>query len=183
MNKPDIPSFTPQEAIMINNRIVVGPMDGDSVVIKQLIPSDAPLYFRLVESDRSHLSQHGDETAKNYLTINAVEDSIVNPSNPQKYRFGIWDGDQMVGSNNLTLVGNNRAKLGSWVGRDHIGNAFAGRARTLLIDFAFNSLGVKEVFCRIVVGNNPSKRSVEKSGFELVEEKDGLWIYSFKKTK
>ena len=73
----------------------------------------------------------------------------------------------MVGSNNLTPEDDNRAELGSWVGKEHIGQGYAGRARALLVDFAFNHLGLDEVHCDIVVGNEPSKRSVEKSGFTL----------------
>jgi len=153
----------------------------DTVSLKQLVPEDARLYFDLVNFDRSHLSQHGDNTAQKYPTAKTVKDSIENPANMGKYRFGIWDGERMVGSNNLTLMGNNTAELGSWVGKEYIGNNYAARARKLLVDFAFNHLGLREVFCEIVVGNTPSKKSVEKSGFAYAGERDGKWIYVLKR--
>jgi RimJ/RimL family protein N-acetyltransferase len=47
----------------------------------------------------------------------------------------------------------------------------------MLVDFAFNTLGLDEVFCNVTVGNEPSRRSVEGSGFTFKEEKDGQWVY------
>jgi RimJ/RimL family protein N-acetyltransferase len=146
---------------------VVLKSDNDTVQLMQLVPQDADDYFVLIAQDPAHLRQHGDETADKYPTPDAVRDSIVHPKNPAKYRFGIWDNGVMVGSNNLTPEDNGRAELGSWVGKEHIGQGYAGRARALLVDFAFNRLGFDEVYCDIVVGNEPSKRSVEKSGFAL----------------
>lgn len=160
-------------------RIILTTPD-DTVQLRQLIPDDAEPYFALVEYDRAHLSQHGDTTAQKYQTVEDVTDSIVHPSNPQKYRFGIWDGDTMVGSDNLTPTDDNRAELGSWVGKQHTGNRYAARARVMLVDFAFGTLGLDEVFCSVTVGNEPSRRSVEGSGFALREEKDGQWVYVLK---
>ena len=153
----------------------------DTVELRQIILEDAANYFKLVDSDRAHLSQHGDETAKKYSTVESVENSILKPSNPDKYRFGIWDKDIMVGSNNLTLEENGRAELGSWVAKKHTGNRYAHRARKLLLDFAFNNLDLDEVYCEIVIGNIPSKKSVERSGLKLSpKKKKGKWIYSLK---
>ncbi len=150
----------------------------DTVQLKQLIAEDAPVYFGLIEADRDHLSQHGDTTAKKYQTVDNVALSITHPSNPAKYRFGIWDGDTMVGSDNLTPAGDGRAELGSWVSKPHTGHEYAGRGRNLLIRFAFEQLGLKSVFCKITIGNEASRRSVEKSGFRFDGEEDGHWIYT-----
>ena len=168
-------NLSPSEAEP-QKRIILTTPD-DTIQLRQLIPSDSEPYFALVEYDREHLSQHGDTTAQKYQTLGDVADSIVHPSNPQKYRFGIWDGDVMVGSDNLTPTDDNRAELGSWVGKEHTGNGYAARARVMLVDFAFNTLGLDEVFCNVTVGNEPSRRSVEGSGFTFKEEKDGQWVY------
>lgn len=141
----------------------------DTVQLKQLIPSDAEGYFELIAQDPNHLRQHGDETADKYPSVDTVRDSILHPQNPSKYRFGIWDGEVMVGSDNLTPQDDNMAELGSWIGKNYIGHEYAGRARKLLVEFAFNTLKLDMVYCDIVVGNDPSVRSVEKSGFVLSE--------------
>ncbi len=160
---------------------------GDSVRLV-LAPQDADDYFGLIAQDPEHLSQHGDETADKYPDAESVRDSILYPNNPKKYRFGIWDNGVMVGSNNLTPMDESRAELGSWVGKEYIGQGYAGRARAVLVDFAFNSLNLQEVYCDIVVGNVASRRSVEKSGFEFngeLEGADGLsrWRYSLQNPK
>ena len=155
--------------------------DEDTVELKELVPEDAEFYFSLINADKEHLSQNGDITAKKYSSVEAVSESIIDPQNLGKFRFGIWDGKEMVGSNNLRLKGNDTAELGSWIGKEKTGNNYAARARTLLVDFAFNYLGLKKVVCEIIVGNRASRKSVEKSGFELTEEKDKRWIFTLER--
>jgi RimJ/RimL family protein N-acetyltransferase len=170
-------------------RIVVK-SDRDTVALRQLIPEDAEAYFKLIEYDPDHLRQHGDRTADKYPDVLSVRRSIEYPENPAKYRFGIWDDDldggTMVGSNNLTPKGEGRAELGYLVGKQYIGRGYAGRGRALLVDFAFRTLGLEEVYCDIVVGNDPSRRSADKSDFAyvgIVVDEDGIphWRYALRK--
>ena len=158
-----------ETAVPAPERIVVE-REGEPVRLMQLTVADAQLYYDLIAFDADHLRQHGDETADKYPDAAAVQESIEHPTNPNKYRFGIWDGDTMVGTDNLTVESEGKAELGSWVGKQYIGQGYAGRGRSLLVDFAFNTLGLDEVHCDIVVGNEASRRSVEKSGFEFAGE-------------
>ena len=179
MNSEGSDQDTPkQEEHLTPTGRVILKSEGESVVLKQLIPEDAENYFRLVDSDRAHLSQLDDTTAAKYPTVESVRESIVQPTNPDKYRFGIWDGDTMVGSDNLTPVAENRAELGTWIAKKYVGNRYAGRARKLLVDFAFNQLHLDEVFCEITIGNGASRKSVERSGFNFTGEHDGKWTYT-----
>ncbi len=171
----------------IHRRIIVT-SSTDTVVLKQLVPTDAPEYFNRVEEDRAHLSQqHGprtaDSTAENYPTVESVLESIVNPKIPNKIRFGIWDGDVFVGSNNLSPRGEGRAELGSWVGGNYTGHNYAARARTLLVDYAFNTAGLEEVFCEIAVGNEASRKSVERSGFKFNGVRYDHWVYTLHRSE
>lgn len=154
-----------------SERIVLERSD-ETIRLMQLVPDDAQAYFDLIAYDPDHLRQHGDATADKYPDVESVRKSIEGPSNPAKLRFGIWDGATMVGSNNLTPQGSGVAELGSWIGKQYIGRGYAGQGRKLLIDFAFNTLGLREVYSDIVVGNEASRRSVEKSGFTYVGEID-----------
>lgn len=151
--------------------------DGDTVVLKQLILADAGKYFDLVNANRAHLSQFGGGTAKIYKTFEDVQKSIEHPGDPHIYRFGIWDGEVMVGSDTLTPVENNRAALGSWIAKEATGKNYAARARKLLVAFAFEQLQLDSVFCDIFVGNEASRKSVERSGFEFIGQYDGMWRY------
>jgi len=157
-----------ESVLPTSERIVL--QGNDTVRLMQLVVDDAQPYFDLIAFDPEHLRQNDDDTADKYPDVASVQQSIENPAKPNKYRFGIWDGDAMVGSDNLTLEGKGKAELGSWVGKQYVGRGYAGRGRSLLVDFAFHTLGLDEVHCDIVVGNEASRRSVEKSGFEFAGE-------------
>jgi RimJ/RimL family protein N-acetyltransferase len=173
------------ESKLFSGRIILHD-EKDTISLKKLVPDDAVRYFELINSDREHLSQHGDTTSLKYPNVVSVEKSILHPENTNKIRFGIWDKDLMVGSDNLTLKGNGRAELGSWIAKKYTGNRYASRARRLLVNYAFRDLRLDEVYCEIVVGNERSRRSVERSGFKLTSEhkdEEGVvkWIYTLKK--
>lgn len=159
--------MTDYEATAASQERIVLQSEADTVRLMQLVPDDDQAYYSLIAQDPDHLRQHGDTTADKYPDVAAVRRSIEHPSNPSKYRFGIWDGDVMVGSDNLTPEGDGKAELGSWVGKQYTGQGYAGRGRALLLEFAFNQLGLDEVHCDITVGNEASRRSVEKSGFQF----------------
>lgn len=158
----------------------------DGMAIRQLVAEDAQRYFDLVEYDRPHLSQiHSgvpDETADKYKTVEDVRRSIINPypKRPNRVRFGIWDNEIMVGSNSIDPLGDGRGKLGSWIGKEHKDHHYAARARELLVKYAFEDLGLTEVFSEILVGNEASQKSLEKSGFTFAGIDEDRWIYVLK---
>lgn len=152
----------------------------DTVLLRQLTLADAQTYFDLIDSDRPHYSQFDDVTAQKYQTVADVEESIRNPK-PNKYRFGIWDGDVMVGSNNLTIGEDGCAEIGYWVGSQYTGSKYASRALAPLMEFAFTTLGVREVFTRIVEGNIASRKTAEHAGLNYQGIEDGHWIHIMKK--
>lgn len=164
----------PQEAIEISSQ-------HDAVTLKRLTVNDAQFYFDLIDYDRSHLSRaHADGkpdlTAQNYPDVQTVIDSIENPV-PNKYRFGTWDGNTMVGTNNLRIIAEGVGESGSWIGAQYVGHNYAARGRALLLEFAFTNLGLEKVESHVAIGNEASRKSVERSGYRLVEERDGEWIY------
>ncbi len=164
------------ESLLTPNDRIILRSEKDSVVLKQLIPEDAPHYFKLVDEGRKHLSRHRDRTSRKYPTEESVLNSIVNPDDPRKLRFGIWDGDTMVGSVNLIVIKEQGIGVtGSWIGEKHTGHNFAARGRDILIDYAFNHLGLKFLESQIHKRNIASQKSVEKSGFKL-KIREGKWL-------
>lgn len=154
-------------------------LPGDSVLIRELSLADAQAYFDLLNYDREHLSQFGDETAAKYQTVEDVEESIRNPK-PNKFRFGIWDDDVMVGTNNLRVFGSS-GETGSWIGAEHTGHNYAARGRAPLLQFAFREIGLERVISFIAVGNEASKKSIENSGYSFVNEKGGYWLFEMRR--
>ena len=147
-------------------------LDGlDGIAIRELWLEDAPRYFELVDSNRTHLSQNhnGDpnSTADSYKSVEDVVDTILNPKNPNKKRFGIWVNGVMVGTNNLTpLEKSGQVESGSWVAEQYAGHHYAAKARELLKKIAFEKLGYRVLVSEIAVGNEASRKSIEKSGYK-----------------
>lgn len=174
-----MPSETAEFEVIEPTRIVLTSPE-DTITLKQLVHGDAVDYFGLVDEDRAHLSQHGDTTAEKYPTLESVERSIeLTP--PDIYRFGIWEDEHMVGFIKLTPHQNGEIETGSWVSSKEAGNGYAHRARQIALKFAFDTLGVDKVMSEIAVGNDASRKSVERSGYVLVGEKDEKWHYELSK--
>lgn len=153
--------------------------------LRQLFIEDAEAYFDLIKYDRAHLTQFNDPTAEKYKSVADVINSIVNPDNPDRLRLGIRNGDQMVGSINLTPKENNQAEIGYWVGKQYIGHGYAAKAVRSLSKYGFDEHNYDSLFARVVVGNEASKRTLLNSGYnfvklfkEIVDSKE-VWLWKF----
>ncbi len=157
-------------------------LPGDTISIRQFSLEDAQRYFDLIDYDREHYSQFDDVTASKYQAVEDVRESMLHPK-PNKYRFGIWDGDTMVGSVNLTMHEDGADEIGYWVGAQYTGHGYAARALKPLTAFGFNHLNKEELFARVFVGNEASRKTLEKVGFTPEGEEDGHWIFKLKRDK
>ncbi len=137
----------------------------DGFALRQLVPEDAQRYFDLIDADRGHFKHGEDVTPKNYPTVQAVLESIENPKRPTKTRFGIWDGDVMVGSINLSTNHPGAAEIGYWIGAEHKGHGYARRATELLITYAFNGLNLDTLTAWVDPANEASIKTLERAGF------------------
>lgn len=151
-------------------------LPGETVCIRQLSPENAQRYFELMAADRTHFSKYDDGVTDRYKTVDDVRERMEHPK-PNRYSFGIWDGDTMVGSINLEEHENGTAEVGYWVGTDYTGKGYATRALNALIVFGFEHLGKKELQASVLVGNEDSRKPLEKTGFVQTGEEDGYWLF------
>jgi RimJ/RimL family protein N-acetyltransferase len=147
-----------------NIEILVG---STGMRLKQFATSDSQAIFGLIDRNRGHLSQFGDTTAEKYKTIESVEESISNPKNPDRLRFGIWDNDVLVGSVNLTPDDDDKTKgeIGYYLGSEFTGKGYMIKAVATLTEFAFKNLGYKEIYGKVHKDNIGSQKVLLKSGF------------------
>src|SRR5581483_4570218 len=92
----------------------------NNFALRQLVLEDAQRYFDLIDADRTHFKYGQEMTPKKYQTVEDVQRSLEDPVQ-NRMRFGIWDGETMVGSINLTQNRPNAGEVGYWVGAEYKG--------------------------------------------------------------
>ncbi len=157
--------------------------------LKEFVVEDAPAYFYLLNRNRAYLNQQhtggryhsGDE----FMTYEELLENLLNPIHPEIQKFRLWDNGEMVGALNLIPDENRRVAIGFWVGEEFKGRGYATGAVEAACRHAFEQQDVDLICAEVLVGNQPSKRVLEKAGFSLAgtftREIDGdteqLWEY------
>lgn len=162
-----------------NDKVIAKPIEIVSpngvVVLKQFTPDDSREIFDLINSSRGHLSQHEDNTAKKYPTLETVCESIVNPSNPNKLRFGIRNNNGvLVGSINLTPDEKNplTGEVGYYLGASHMGQGYMVEAVKTLTTFVFDQLNYHALYAKVAKANILSAKVLQKAGYLESERGD-----------
>lgn len=70
--------------------------------------------------------------------------------------------------------GEGSAELGYWIAEEYWGNGYAKKASEVLVKRAFKDLGVRQIFATYKLGNNQSKRVLEKLGFKYYTELNNI---------
>ena len=112
----------------------------------------------------------------------------------KKYGFGLWavvrrDNDEFIGDCGITIQdidGEEKPEIGYHISRDYWGQGYATEAALACKEYAFNVLGMEEIFSKIRSENISSRRVAEKVGMTLQKEyikEDGnkMVAYSIKK--
>ncbi len=63
---------------------------------------------------------------------------------------------------------NMRAGIGIMITKDARGKGFASEALDLIIDYAFNLLGIHQLYSNVIDGNTPSLELFKKKHFEII---------------
>jgi len=101
---------------------------------------------------------------------------------PQTYAVCLKDGTP-IGSVGLKLNGStdmthrdDECELGYWIGKPFWGQGLIPEASRALLQYAFESLGMRAVWCGYYEGNEKSKRVQEKLGFVYQYTTEGLEV-------
>lgn len=153
--------------------------DGE-VALRQFSPQDSEEIFTLIDRDRKHLSQFGDDTADKYPTLATVRESIEHPKNPKRLRFAIRDKEgKFVGSINLTPDEKDltQGEIGYYLGFEFQRKGFTGRALEALINYGFNVLNYKTIYGDVAEGNIASTKVLLKAGYQETGRHNGKIHY------
>jgi [ribosomal protein S5]-alanine N-acetyltransferase len=152
----------------------------DGFVLRQLIPDDAQRYFDLIDADRGHFKYGEEITPNKYPTAESVRLSIEDGGKSKK-RFGIWNGDEMVGSINLQQNRPGTGEVGYWIGSQYKGHGYAKHATELLAGYAFDELGLQRLTAWVASENLPSVKTLEKVGFRRMTNSGPQIFYELTK--
>jgi ribosomal-protein-serine acetyltransferase len=100
-------------------------------------------------------------------SINNIEGNIEDWEMKTDYHLGIFYGTEMVGM--ISLHGINymvhKAAIGYWLDRDYEGKGIITDSVKVLIDYAFDELGLNRIEIGAAVTNQRSRAIPEKLGF------------------
>ena len=74
---------------------------------------------------------------------------------------------ELVGVTGLVDVTTTEAELGFWIGVPYWNRGYATAAARKTVRFAFEEVGLERVFARPLARNVPSRRVLEKLGFQF----------------
>ena len=101
---------------------------------------------------------------------------------PETYAVCLKDGIP-IGSIGLKLKGStdmtdrdDECELGYWIGKPFWGQGLIPEASRALLQYAFDNLGMRAVWCGYYEGNEKSKRVQQKLGFVYQYTTDGLEV-------
>jgi ribosomal-protein-serine acetyltransferase len=160
-------------------------VDSD-IVLRQFVPSDAPAIFELIDRNREYLTDEG--ISQKYPTVESVKDSITNPINPKKLRFGIWHlgafgtskREVLVGSINVTPRGNCLAEIGYWRGEEYQKKGYISKSAKRLIQFIFEEGFVDWIVANVRKDNRDREKSVrilERLGLRKIAENETQLVF------
>lgn len=136
------------------------------VFLRKITPDDSKAMFALIDRNKEHLSQFGDETAKKYPTFESVDERNKTQSEEEK-RFGIWDKEDLVGFVKVTRKEEGRWEIGYWMGSEYTKKGYMTTAVVALTKYAMDNLGANSVFALVHADNIASRRVLEKAGYLL----------------
>ena len=144
---------------------------GDLVILRPIQPDDAIAAFRSVANREEILRwscwegpEHEDELRERYADWRKGEDDA------RDYQFAICEviSNRLVGAIRLNFGGHpGQGELSYWIDVDRWGRGYAGEA-VQLIDYLAFGCGLADVlYGWVFVGNDGSKRVLEKNGYSL----------------
>ena len=150
------------------------------IVLRRLGSDDAGQWIDLVERNRAHLTEFGDDT----LPPHTVEEFDQWLSDPEDLalRMGIWRGKQLIGfvelshlrlaigGEELLLRSPNGFVLGYWIGSEFTGKGYTTAACRSLIEHVRATFGVTEFWSSARHGNAPSMAVLERLGFAVYQK-------------
>ncbi|MDQ3641320.1 MAG: GNAT family N-acetyltransferase [Actinomycetota bacterium] len=142
--------------------------DFPGLVVREHAPADAHEYFELVQTNRDHLTRHGDYAELVAATRQETERRFAEPS--PSLRCGIWKDERLIGHVSLVHGVPPTWGLGFWLAQDETGRGYMTASIAALLEYAERELMATEVLAGVTHGNHRSSRLLIRLRFSPIEK-------------
>jgi len=142
----------------------------DEITLRTFAESDAGTVLDVVSANREHLrtfmrwmsDDYSLETAKEFIAR-----AIETRSKKENTGFGIFRGDKVIGSIGFVHFDwtARKTEIGYWIVKDEEGKGIISAATKLLIEYAFDELGMNRIEIRCSTENQRSAAVPLRLGF------------------
>jgi diamine N-acetyltransferase len=169
-------------------------IQGKKIILRTVLPSDADILYKW-ENDRSNWDVSG---TKKPFTKKEIKDFIENQkdiyldkqlrlmictpaprlplSSIQKKRRNEESENRSIGCIDLFEFDKKKAGVGILIDKKYRNKGYASEALSLLIQYSFYTLNLKELFCHISESNLHSMKLFKKHKFGITENKKGVCL-------
>lgn len=138
--------------------------------LRLLEEEDVEGLFQLTEANREHLRlwlPWVDETRSREDTLQFVLHNLQQYGCGRGFHVGIWHRDELVGVVGFHPIdwANRSTSLGYWLAESHQKLGLVTRSVSLLVDYAFQDLGLHRVEIRCATRNRRSRAVANRLGF------------------
>ena len=155
----------------------------DELKIRTLQPEDAEELFSVVDANRQHLRKWLpwlDASTRPEHTRQFIAECLQQDAKNDGFVCAIRLTGRIVGVAGYNRIewSNKSVEIGYWLSRKAVGCGIVTRCCRVLIDHAFNSLGLNRVSIPVAVGNKRSRAIPERLGFTREGViRDAEWLY------
>lgn len=138
------------------------------MILRPLTSADAGELAALLVENREFLAPFEPVRDDRFFTIDGQRERIENEGSEA---FAILAGDRIAGTVTISNIVHGpfqSATLGYWVAERLGGRGLATRAVAEIVEIAFGELGLHRLEAATLVDNFPSRRVLEKNGFEPI---------------
>jgi RimJ/RimL family protein N-acetyltransferase len=139
--------------------------DDPSLSLRELTVAQADEYYALIDRNRSHLTQFGNYEDEGKATLKWVKTALARPA--AGLRFGIWQGDALVGQAELAHKLRTSFAVAYWLGHEHVGRGLMSKAIFRLMEYARERFGATAFFAGVTHGNAKSTALLLGLGYEI----------------
>jgi ribosomal-protein-alanine N-acetyltransferase len=134
-------------------------------------PKDAEELAALYAANRDFLAPYEPVRPPEFFTADGQRDRLARQLADDRHPFAILDGEEIAGTINLFHIVRESLQsgtIGYWVDSRRNGRGLATGAVGEIVAYAFAELALHRVEAATLVDNVPSRRVLEKNGFERI---------------